>query len=182
MPGTEPVDVVKVRARFQKVAAMNANLFVTPRIFAVSMVLVILLGVLSGCTGRVSLLPNSDKTLRRTPAQFASESAKRTYRLDLPDGGTAEARAQVAYDNNFVQVLNLSDQDWSDIEVWVNHKYVVHVPRIEAGQKRVTTLNFMMLYDDQGNPFPSDNRKQLIDSLEIVKDGTKYNVPLALAD
>jgi hypothetical protein len=172
----------EARACFEKVAAMNTNLIASPRLFAVSISLLLVLSFLSGCTGRVSLLPNSDKTLRRTPAQFASEAAKRTYRLDLPDGGTAEARAHVAYDNNFLQVLNLSEEDWSDIEIWVNHKYVVHVPRIEAGTKRVKTLNFMMLYDDQGNPFPSDNRKQFIESLELVKDGTRYNVPLALAD
>jgi hypothetical protein len=135
-----------------------------------------------GCTGRVSLLPNSDKSLRRTPAQFASEAAKRPYRVDLPDGGTAEARAQVAYEGNYFQVLNLSEEDWTDVEIWVNKKYVVHVPRIAAGKKRVTSITFMMLYDDGGNPFPADNRKQMIDTLEIVRDGKKYSIPLRLAD
>jgi hypothetical protein len=102
----------------------------------------------------VSLLPNSDKSLRRTPAQFASEAAKRTYQVDLPDGGTARARAEVAYDLNTIQILNDSEEDWTDVEIWVNRKYVVHVPRIEAGRKRVKSLTFLMLYDDQGNPFP----------------------------
>jgi hypothetical protein len=135
-----------------------------------------------GCAGRVSLLPNTDKTLRRTPAQFASEAAKRTYQADMPDGGNAEARAEVAYAGNYIQILNLSEEDWTDVELWVNKKYVVHLPRITAGNKRVTSITFMMLYDDKGNPFPSDNRKQFIDSLEVVRDGKKYNIPMRMAD
>ena len=135
-----------------------------------------------GCAGRVSLLPNSDKTLNRTPAQFASDAAKRTYPADLPDGGAAEARAWVAYDANNIQILNNSDEDWNDVEIWVNHKYVVCAPRIEAGKKRVKTFTFMMLYDDQGNPFPTDNRKQMIESLELVKADARYSIPLAMAD
>jgi hypothetical protein len=135
-----------------------------------------------GCAGRVSLLPNSDRARRQTPAQFAAQAAKRSYPVDMPDGGVIEGRAQVAYESNYIQVLNLSSEDWTDIELWVNRKYVVHVPRIEAGTKRVKSFTFMMLYDDQGNPFPSDNRKQMIDSLEIVKDGKRYGIPLKLAD
>jgi hypothetical protein len=140
-----------------KVAVMNRHPLVAsacPRGLVLSLALLFVFGPTVGCTGRVSLLPNSDKALRRTPAHFASEAAKRTYRTDLPDGGTAEARAQVAYDGNYIQILNLSDEDWTDVEVWVNRKYVVHLPRIDAGQKRVKSVTFMMLYDDQGNPFP----------------------------
>ena len=135
-----------------------------------------------GCSGRVSLLPNSDKSLRRTPAQFASEAAKRPYQVDLPDGGNAEAKAEVAYEADQLQILNLSDEDWTDVEVWINQSYVVHVPRLEAGKKRVKTLTFLMFYDDKGTPFPSNNKKQMISKLEIVRDGTKYNIPMRLAD
>jgi hypothetical protein len=39
-----------------------------------------------------------------------------------------------------------------------------------------------MLYDDQGNPFPSNNMKQKIDVLEMVRNGKKYSIPLVLAD
>ena len=143
---------------------------------------IVVVSGLVGCAGRVSILPNSDKTLNRTPAQFASDAAKRSYPADLPDGGPAEARAWVAYDANNIQILNNSEEDWSDVEIWVNQKYVVCAPRIEAGKKRVKTLTFMMLYDDQGNPFPTDNRKQMIESLELVKADTKYTIPLAMAD
>ena len=161
---------------------MNTNRFPSPRSIALTSVLLLTTIASVGCAGRVSLLPNSDPTLRQTPAQFAAEAAKRSYPVDLPDGGVAEGRAQVAYDGNYIQILNLTNEDWTDVEVWVNRKYVVQVPRIEAGQRRVKSLTFMMLYDDQGNPFPSDNRKRMIDSLEIVKDGHRYSVPLKLAD
>jgi hypothetical protein len=161
---------------------MNAN---SParvrRLLGLSLALLFVVGGL-GCSGRVSLLPNSDKSLRRTPAQFASEAAKRSYNPELPDGGTARARAQVAYDVDTIQILNDSEEDWTDVEIWVNRKYVVHMPRIEAGRQRVKSLTFLMLYDDQGNPFPKDNRKQMVESLELVRDGTKYKIPLVLAD
>jgi hypothetical protein len=161
---------------------MNINRLAAPRFLALNATLLFAAICSVGCAGRVSLLPNSDPTLRQTPAQFAAQAAKRTYPVDLPDGGVAEGRAQVAYEGNYIQILNLTHEDWTDVEVWVNRKYVVHVPRIEAGHKRVKSLTFMMLYDDQGNPFPSDNRKRMIDSLEIVRDGHRYSVPLKLAD
>jgi len=157
--------------------APNARRLALPAI-----ALTLLSSSLVGCSGRVSLLPNSDKSLRMTPAQFASSAAKRTYQVDLPDAGAAKARAQVAYDTDTVQILNDSEEDWTDVEIWVNRKYVVHVPRIEAGRKRVKSLTFRMMYDDQGNPFPSDNRRQMIDSLEMIRDGQKYTIQLVLAD
>lgn len=157
---------------------MNVNYRIGLLVLALGVVVVS--GV--GCSGRVSLLPNSDKSLRQTPAQFASEAAKRPYQMDLPDGGDPEARAQVAYEADQLQLLNLSQEDWTDIEVWLNQKYVMHLPRLEAGKKRVKTLTFLMFYDDAGNPFPTNNKKQFIDKLEIVRDGKKYNVPLHLAD
>jgi hypothetical protein len=135
-----------------------------------------------GCNGRVAILPNSDKALNRTPAQFAAESAKRTYPTEMTDGGTADARAQVAYEVDQINVLNLSQEDWTDLEIWVNRKYFLHLPRLEAGKKRVKTITFLMLYDDQGNPFPTNNMKQKIESLEMVRDGKKYTIPLVLAD
>ena len=148
--------------------------------FAVVAVMFALAG--GGCNGRVAIMPNSDKALNHTPAQFAAEAAKRSYPTEMTDGGTADARAQVAYEVDQIQLLNLSPEDWTDLEIWVNRKYSLHLPRLEAGKKRVKTLTFLMLYDDQGNPFPSDNMKQKIDTLEMIRDGKKYSIPLVLAD
>jgi hypothetical protein len=135
-----------------------------------------------GCAGRVAIMPNSDKALNRAPAQFAADAAKRTYPADIPDGGRADGRAQVAYEVDQINLLNLSQEDWNDLEIWVNRKYVLHLPKLEAGKKRVETITFLMLYDDQGNPFPSNNIKQKIDTLEMVRDGKRYTIPLVLAD
>jgi hypothetical protein len=73
-----------------------------------------------GCSGRVAIMPNSDKALNRTPAQFAADASRRTYPAELPDGGKADARAQVAYEVDQIQLLNLSQEDWTDLELWVN--------------------------------------------------------------
>ncbi len=170
----------------EKVTVMNTGHLVSSKLIparsSLLATVLVVAGVLAGCSGRVAVLPNSDKALRQTPAQFAAEAAKRSYPAELPDAGKANARAQVAYEVDQIQVINLSEEDWNDVELWVNHKYVVHLPVVESGKKRVKTVTFLMLYDDQGNPFPSNNRKQFIDSLEMVRDGSKYQIPLALAD
>ena len=50
----------------------------------------------AGCAGRPSLIPNADKSLRRTSAQFAADAAKRhPYKSDAPRGGEAVGRAQI---------------------------------------------------------------------------------------
>ena len=152
------------------------------RFVAIAVVTVLFALAGGGCNGRVAILPNSDKALNRTPAQFAAEAAKRSYPTDMADGGKADARAQVAYEVDQINLLNLSAEDWTDLEIWVNHKYFLHLPRLEAGKKRVKTITFLMLYDDQGAPFPSNNMKQRIDSLEMVREGKKYTIPLVLAD
>jgi hypothetical protein len=132
---------------------------------------------LVGCAGRAELLPNSDKTLRKTSAQFAADAAKRSYKADAPRGGTAEARAQVGYMVKRIEIENLSDADWSDVEVWVNKKYVVFVPLMEKGVLKA--LPFQMLFDDAGNSFPLPLH---VDTVEIFRDGKMYDVTTKLAD
>ena len=138
-----------------------------------------------GCSGRPSLLPNSDPKLRKTSAQFAADAAKRhPFNASLPSGGEARGRAQVGYGMDTVQVVNLSSENWDNVELWINRKFVVFVPRIEAGGDRVKTLNFQMFYDDRGHYFPVDNAKpeRMIQKLEMVRGGQVYSIPLRLAD
>jgi len=138
---------------------------------------------LAGCSGRPSILPNPDKSLRKTSAQFAADAAKRhPYKSDAPRGGQLAARAQVGYMLDRLEIVNLSDTDWTDVEVWVNKQYVVHVPRIEAGAKRTTVLPFGMLFDDKGNSFPTNNNKVRVQSVELYMDGKLYDVTTKLAD
>ncbi|HMB95261.1 MAG TPA: hypothetical protein VKK61_04405 [Tepidisphaeraceae bacterium] len=136
---------------------------------------------LIGCAGRPSLLPNSDKSLRKTSTQFAADAAKRQpYKADAPRGGTIQARAQVGYMLDRIEIVNLSDAYWSNIEVWVNKKYVVFVPTMEKGKLEV--LPFQMIFDDGGNSFPTDNSKIRVESVELYKDGKMYDVTTKLAD
>ncbi|HVT89739.1 MAG TPA: hypothetical protein VHD56_12860 [Tepidisphaeraceae bacterium] len=142
-----------------------------------------LLGAAAGCAGRPQILPNSDASLRRSSAQFAADAAKRhPYKADAPRGGEIAARAQVGYMIDQLEVANLSDTDWDDVEVWVNKKYVIYIPKVEKGADRVKVINFRMLFDESGNSFPTDNTKTRIESVEVYKDGKMYDVTTKLAD
>lgn len=140
-------------------------------------------GLFLGCAGRPSILPNADKTLRKTSAQFAADAAKRhPYKAEAPRGGEIAGRAQVGYMLDWLEVANLSDTDWTDVEIWVNKKYVVAVPLMEKGAARVTRFPFQMIFDDGGNSFPTDNNKTRIESVELYKDGKMFDVTTKLAD
>jgi hypothetical protein len=143
------------------------------------------LATLAGCAGRPSLIPNSDPALNKTSAQFASDAAKRhPFNASLPSGGTARGRAQVGYGRDTIEIVNLGTEDWQNVELWANRKYVVFVPRIRAGADRVTTVNFQMMFDENGHYFPLDNStpQRMVRQLEIVRDGSIYTVPFAQAD
>jgi hypothetical protein len=138
-----------------------------------------LFAVAAGCGGRVSYFPNSDPALRRKPAEFAADAASRhPYKADAPRGGEINGRAQVGYWVDHLDVANLSNADWDNVEVWVNQAYVVHVPKIPA--RRTWTFNFEMLYDAAGHHFPTS--KTEIKKVEIYMDGRMYDVPVKLAD
>src|SRR5258707_12506808 len=97
--------------------------------------IVLALAGLAGCSGRPSVLPNSDPQLSKTMAELAADAAKRhPYKSDVPRGGEALARASVDYTFKTIQILNYSDIDWQDVEIWVNQKYVVSVPKIPHGK------------------------------------------------
>jgi hypothetical protein len=147
---------------------------------------VVLLVWLAGCAGKPQLLPNRDSSLNKTAAQFAADAARRhPYKSDAPRGGEIAGRAQVGYWSDTLEITNLSDTDWDDFEVWVNKKYVIHVDHLAkpiAGSPNLVRFTFYMLFDDAGNSFPTDNRKTLVDSVEIYKDGKMYDMKKQQAD
>src|ERR1051325_11680992 len=60
--------------------------------------------ILTGCSGRPSLLPNPDPQLRHSSAEFAADAAKRfPYKTDLTSAQTT-ARAQVGYMLNVLEI------------------------------------------------------------------------------
>jgi hypothetical protein len=134
-----------------------------------------------GCAGRPSIFPNPDKNLRRSSAQFAADAAVRhPYKAEAPSGGEAEARAEVDYVADHINIANLSNQDWKDVEIWVNQNYVVFLPVMQS--KAMKKIEFTMLYDDKGHWFPTDNSKVMIKKLEIYRDGKRYDVRVKPAD
>jgi hypothetical protein len=140
-------------------------------------------GVLVGCEGRPTLFPNSDSNLRRTSTEFAADAAKR---FPYPDGaarpGEIAGRAEVDVMLGQIQILNSSDDDWKDIDVWVNKSHVCHVPLIPKGKEKVETLAFAMLYNAHGSYFSTENGKNPVNRVEILRDGKVYTVPVRLAE
>jgi len=140
---------------------------------------------LAGCGARIPLLPNSDPALRKKPADFAADAQLRhPFKDDAPSGGEAKGRAAVDYGNGWVEVVNLSDQDWDDAEIWINRRYVVFIPKIEKNAPQVKTLNFWMFYDEKDNSYASANSsgETRITQLEMYRAGKMYSLKLQLAD
>ena len=143
-------------------------------------------GLVAGCAGRPAMIPNTDKSLRRTSTQFAADAAKRNYEADAPNGGDAAARAEVNYTIKEIRIANLSPDDWNDVEVWVNQRWMVHVPIIPhmgKGTEGYRKINFQMLYDNNGNFFPVNLiSKVRVEKVDVFFGGKMYNVPVHLSD
>jgi len=119
--------------------------------------------------------------LRKPSTAFAADSAKRfPYKLDAPRAGSAKARAQVGYALDVLEVVNLSEEDLANVELWVNQEYCVFLPRME--KNRLKKLTFQMLFNEKGYSFPTDNKLLRINKLEMFWDGKMYDVKLQLAD
>ena len=142
---------------------------------------VIVLPSLVGCSGRAELFPNSDTLLRKPSTAFAADAAKRfPYKIDAPRAGQAQARAQVGYALDVLEISNLSNEDWANVELWVNQEYCVFLPRME--KHKLKRLPFQMIFDDNGLSFPTDNKITRITKLEMFRDGKMYDVRMQLAD
>jgi len=145
-----------------------------------------LTSAIAGCDGRPSLLPNKDPALQKTSTRFAADAAKRSYEADAPLGGEAIARAEVDYTLKEVRIGNLSADDWTDVEIWVNKKYVVFLPSLPKLNKGegFRHLNFQLLYDNHGEHFPVGvfNSKMRVDKVQVFREGKMYDVPAPLMD
>lgn len=150
---------------------------------AVLMVAGLVLAGFAGCD-KPSLLPPSDKALDRTKAEFAADAAKRNYPADAPRGGSDQANAQIDYamvpGMREIRIKNLTQQSWSDVEVWVNGEWVVFFPVWQAQEMK--TVPFNTLYNRGGQPFPTDNKEVKVQKVELNFGGTLYPVPAKLVD
>ena len=140
-----------------------------------------------GCAGRAELWPNADNRLRKTATEFAADAAKRhPYKVDAERGGQALARAEVGYIIDRVDIINLSDTEWTNVEVWINGTHVIFLPAMEA--KTIKKLPFQAIYNDQGQSFPTSNgaflkrEPVMITKVELYRDGKLFDVPVTAAE
>ena len=144
---------------------------------------VLALASLTGCADRPTIFDNPDPNLRLSSSELRGDALARfPYKQDAPKAREGGARAQVAYPLNRMEVVNFSEKDWEDVEVWVNKKYVCHVPKMQSRQLK--EIHFPMLFDEKGNSFPmnSNQGKMLVRSVEILRDGKMYQVKVEAAD
>jgi hypothetical protein len=133
--------------------------------------------LLCGCAsdGKPSTLPNPDPNLRKTSAELAADAAKRGYEASAPKGGEAIARAQYELMSEQFDVVNLSDTDWTNVELWVNQNYVLFIPAMQRNSDK--RVDFQMLFDRDGHHFDTQGGKNPISTLEVFRDGKIYTVP-----
>src|SRR3954452_13025215 len=123
---------MKIRTPSRNDSLSSDNHYIMKQaLFSMSYFIAILL--LVGCSGRPQILPNSDESLRKTSTEFAADAARRfPYKLDAPRAGDADARAQVGYVLDVLEIENLSTEDWSDVDLWINQEYVIHLNKLES--------------------------------------------------
>jgi hypothetical protein len=141
--------------------------------------LLVLFVALGGCSR--PLMPTFDPDLKKNYMELAADAAKRPYPAEAPRGGEAVARANVDHGlMNQIKIVNLSDQDWSDVDLWVNEQYVIHLNNWTKGQLR--KIGFKQIFNAGGQSFPIDNKGARVEKVEIHKDGKLFEVTVALAD
>jgi hypothetical protein len=141
----------------------------------------ILLCGLGGCADRATLFANPDPALNKPAEAFASDAASRfPYKDSAPHASEPKVRAQVGYTINRLEVVNFTGQDWSNVEVWVNHRYVCYLPHME--DRILKRIPFALLYDSTGDRFPIDNSIVRVENVEVYRQGTMYEVVCHNAD
>jgi len=143
----------------------------------------ILFASVCGCSDRPTIFDNPDPNLRLSSSELRGDALARfPYKEEAPKAREIQARAQVAYPLNRMDVVNFSQADWEDVEVWVNHKYVCHVPKMQRGQLK--EIHFPMMFDEKGNSFPmnTNNGQMLVKSVEVLRNGKMYQLTVESAD
>lgn len=132
-----------------------------------------------GCaSGSNSILPNPDKDLQKHRKEYAADAAKRSYPADAPKGGRALMRSEVDYQLKVLNVVNLANADWDNVEIWVNGQYVCALSKLPA--KRQVGINFNAFYTAQGQAAPP--KGVWINKVEVLYNGSLYDVTLHPAD
>lgn len=141
---------------------------------------VILLGaaLVIGCAPRPGVVPNSDPALNKPVASYRTAAAQKIYPSEAPRVKNLAARASVGYAAKTVDVANLTAEDWTDLEVWVNGEYVVALPKIDKGTLR--SIPWDALFDRNGNHLPTRSHDFVVRTVEVYMGGKVYEIPIRL--
>ncbi len=144
--------------------------------------------LIAGCeTNYSQFIPTPDRDLTKSSKEFRADAAKRKYPTTEPSSVATTApaqaekapfRAEVDYQLRVINIVNLSDTQWNNVEVWANGTYVCFVPTFPARMQRGIT--FRILYTPDGVRPPL--KGLWLQKVDLVKDGVVYPVPLFAAD
>lgn len=138
--------------------------------------------IAAGCTTRPAFFHNPDPALRKEQWQFAADARTRHYEADAPRAGNANGGVEIDYAVRRLNLVNSSSHDWVNVEIWVDKKYVIMVPRVLAEAQRAELLDFNTIFDHDGRPLPPDINTTQITTVEMYRDGKMYDLPIHLAD
>src|SRR6516225_5879004 len=170
---------VRLQTRTGAAEHLNMDVIMSPNHRRLTIYLATLLSaaaIIGGCTQPPAFLPNSDPAMRKTSAQFAADAAHRHYESDAPKGGEANGSIDVDYGMHRLHVVNSSNEDWNNIELWFNQTYVIFIPNIPGNHAKVETIDFQSIFDEHGTHLPSDAGESPINTVEMYKDGKMYSL------
>jgi hypothetical protein len=131
-----------------------------------------------GCEARPGFYPNQDPTLREPIKTLRADGSQRLYPSEAPRVKGIAARAQIGYMSKTIDVANLGDEDWKDVEVWVNETYVCFLPIVQHGVLK--SIPFNALFDREGNYIPRNSSTFIVQSVEVYIGGKLYEVKTQL--
>lgn len=144
--------------------------------------------LIAGCeTNYTRFIPNPDRDLNKSVAEFRADAAKRKYPTTEPSSvattapaqvGQAPFRGEIDYQLRVINIVNLSDTQWDNVEVWANGMYVCFVPTFPARMQR--GIAFRILYTPDGIRPPLTGL--WMQKVELIKDGVVYPIPIFAAD
>ena len=75
------------------------------------------------------------------PRRYDPAKATRNYPAEL--GQVETVNMQVFQLSHSIRIVNASPQNYSDFDLWINQRYMVHVDSLEAGQSIEISMNDM---------------------------------------
>ena len=133
--------------------------------------------MLGGCASRTENVNPIAEGEKEKPLSFATYAATREYPADA-EKATAPVAAEVDYQLDVINLVNLGDTALDGVEVWVNEHYVVLLGSLPV--KRQRGVNFGVLFDKAGQRSPS--RGTWVNKVELYYDGKLHPLTVRLAD